>query len=154
MIQELRREHDLTMLLEIAQLPKATFYYHRKNQDKQDKYAQAKAEITAIFHENKGRYGYGVTTDYLLCLTDDPHRQPAATDDLGLSAKAEKKTRNLQRCSSNEREYMDFLNLVLGSDLFDHFLYALYVDVHVHLSELIYKSVATSSSDTQHAEIR
>lgn len=97
---------------------------------------------------------YGVTTDYLLCLTDDPHRQPAATDDLGLSAKAVKKIRNLQRCSSNEREYMDFLNLVLGSDLFDHFLYALYVDVHVHLSELIYKSVATSSSDTQHAEIR
>ena len=65
MIQELRREHDLAMLLEIAQLPKATFYYHRKNQDKQDKYAQAKAEITAIFHENKGRYGYRRVTDEL-----------------------------------------------------------------------------------------
>ena len=65
MIQELRREHDLTILLEIAQLPKATFYYHRKNQDKQDKYAQAKAEITAIFHENKGRYGYRRVTDEL-----------------------------------------------------------------------------------------
>jgi transposase InsO family protein len=52
-------------LLEIAQLPKATFYYHRKNQDKQDKYAQAKAEITAIFHENKGRYGYRRVTDEL-----------------------------------------------------------------------------------------
>ena len=65
MIQELRREHDLAMLLEIAQLPKATFYYHRKDQDKQDKYAQAKAEITAIFHENKGRYGYRRVTDEL-----------------------------------------------------------------------------------------
>ena len=65
MIQGLRREHDLTILLEIAQLPKATFYYHRKNQDKQDKYAQAKAEITAIFHENKGRYGYRRVTDEL-----------------------------------------------------------------------------------------
>ena len=65
MIQELRREHDLTILREIAQLPKATFYYHRKNQDKQDKYAQAKAEITAIFHENKGRYGYRRVTDEL-----------------------------------------------------------------------------------------
>ena len=65
MIQELRREHDLAILLEIAQLPKATFYYHRKNQAKQDKYAQAKAEITAIFHENKGRYGYRRVTDEL-----------------------------------------------------------------------------------------
>ena len=57
MIQELRREHDLTILLEIAQLPKATFYYHWNNKKKTDKYAVAKAEITAIFHENKGRYG-------------------------------------------------------------------------------------------------
>ena len=65
MIQELRREYDLTTLLEIAQLPKATFYYHCKNQDKQDKYAQVKAEIIAIFHENKGRYGYRRVTDEL-----------------------------------------------------------------------------------------
>ena len=65
MIQELRREHNLAILLEIAQLPKATFYYHRKNQDKQDKYAHAKAEITAIFHENKGRYGYRRVADEL-----------------------------------------------------------------------------------------
>ena len=65
MIQELRREHNLTMLLKIAQLPKATFYYHCKNQNKEDKYAQAKAEITAIFHENKGRYGYRRITDEL-----------------------------------------------------------------------------------------
>ena len=58
MIQELRREHDLGILLEIAQLPKATYYYHRKKQGSVDKYAQAKAEIQSIFHENKGRYGY------------------------------------------------------------------------------------------------
>ena len=37
MIQELRREHDLAMLLEIAQLPRATFYYHNKRQDQEDK---------------------------------------------------------------------------------------------------------------------
>ena len=64
-IQELRREYKLDMLLEIAQLPKATFYYHRKNQEKVDKYAVAKTEITAIFHENKGRYGYRRVTDEL-----------------------------------------------------------------------------------------
>ena len=28
MIHELRREYDLTILLEIAQLPRSTFYYH------------------------------------------------------------------------------------------------------------------------------
>ena len=65
MIQGLRREYDLAILLEIAQLPKATFYYHCKNQEKVDKYARAKAEITVIFHENKGRYGYRRVTDEL-----------------------------------------------------------------------------------------
>ena len=53
------------MLLEIAQLPKATYYYHCKNHGNADKYAQAKAEITAIFHENKGRYGYRRVTGEL-----------------------------------------------------------------------------------------
>ncbi len=48
----------MTLLLEIAQLPRATFYYHCKRMQKADKYAQAKAEISTIYHENKGRYGY------------------------------------------------------------------------------------------------
>ena len=65
MIQELRREYDLRMLLEIAQLPRATFYYHLKRMGKEDKYARAKEEITIIFHENKGRYGYRRITDEL-----------------------------------------------------------------------------------------
>ena len=53
------------MLLEIAQLPRSTFYYHSKRQVKEDKYAHAKAEITTIYHENKGRYGYRRVTDEL-----------------------------------------------------------------------------------------
>ena len=53
------------MLLEIAQLPRSTYYYHSKRQKQEDKYAQAKAEITAIYHENKGRYGYRRITDEL-----------------------------------------------------------------------------------------
>ena len=57
-VQELRQEYKLDMLLEIAQLPRSTFYYHSKQQNKEDKYTQAKTEITAIYHENKGRYGY------------------------------------------------------------------------------------------------
>ena len=65
MIQELRREHDQVTLLEIAQLPRSTYYYHSKRQASEDKYAQAKAEITEIYHENKGRYGYRRITDEL-----------------------------------------------------------------------------------------
>ena len=48
----------MKLLLSIAQLSRATFYYHLKRMDKPDKYEDAKAEITAIYHENKGRYGY------------------------------------------------------------------------------------------------
>ena len=57
-IQELRQEHNLTMLLEIAQLPRATFYYHAKRMKQEDKYADIKTKITEIFHTNQGRYGY------------------------------------------------------------------------------------------------
>ena len=46
------------MLLEIAQLPRATFYYHAKRMVRQDKYAIIKTKISEIFHENQGRYGY------------------------------------------------------------------------------------------------
>ena len=65
MIQELRQEYPLAELLEIAQLPKSTFYYHKDNLEKPDKYAEAKTVIAAIFHENKGRYGYRRITDEL-----------------------------------------------------------------------------------------
>ena len=65
MILELRQEYKLDLLLEIAQLPRATFYYHKKRLNKEDKYAWAKAVITAIYHENKGRYGYRRITDEL-----------------------------------------------------------------------------------------
>ena len=65
-IQELRQEYKLDMLLEIAQVPRSTFYYHSKRQRKEDKYVQAKAEISAIYHENK---------QYVQMLTDIGIRQ-------------------------------------------------------------------------------
>ena len=58
MIQKLRQSFPLELLLEIAQLPRATYYYHVKRQAAPDKYLDAEAAITAIYHENKGRYGY------------------------------------------------------------------------------------------------
>ena len=63
-VQKLRQRHSLDILLSIAQLPRATFYYHLKRMNSGDKYEAAKAEIIAIYHENKGRYGYRrITTE-------------------------------------------------------------------------------------------
>jgi transposase InsO family protein len=53
------------MLLEIAQLSRSTFYYHLKQAGQPDKYETVKDEITAIYHENKGRYGYRRITSEL-----------------------------------------------------------------------------------------
>ena len=53
------------MLFEVAELPRSTFYYYSKRQNKEDKYCKVKAEIAAIYHENKGRYGYRRITDEL-----------------------------------------------------------------------------------------
>lgn len=65
MISKLRQEFKLELLLGIAELPRATFYYHAKRMRQSDKYAAVKAEITAIYHEHKGRYGYRRITDEL-----------------------------------------------------------------------------------------
>jgi len=48
----------LDILLEVAQLARSTYYYYEKRLTKADKYREAKEAIAAIYHENKGRYGY------------------------------------------------------------------------------------------------
>ena len=45
-------------LLKLAEMPRSTFYYHLNKLNKEDKYKEVKEEIIAIYHENKGRYGY------------------------------------------------------------------------------------------------
>lgn len=42
----------------VAQLPRSSYYYHAKRQSVPDKYVSVKKEIAAIYHENRGRYGY------------------------------------------------------------------------------------------------
>ncbi|WP_370795084.1 transposase [Gemmiger sp.] len=57
---------------------------------KEDKYASVKEEITTIYHENRGRYGYRRITaelrkrtfSYILC---EPQDCPAAYERVGLS---------------------------------------------------------------------
>ena len=46
------------MLLDVAELPRSTYYYYTKRQKEPDKYADLKKEICSIVAENKGRYGY------------------------------------------------------------------------------------------------
>lgn len=57
-IQKLRHIHRLALLLTIAQLPRATYYYHAKLLESSDKYKEIKDAITTIYHEHRGRYGY------------------------------------------------------------------------------------------------
>lgn len=57
-ITELRRNYQLAALLELAGIPRSTYYYHCKRAQSEDKYKLEKAEIKAIYKENQGRYGY------------------------------------------------------------------------------------------------
>jgi len=57
-IWELRHEHKITLLIETSGLPRSTYYYYAKHRNDVDKYSEIKEQITTIYHENKGRYGY------------------------------------------------------------------------------------------------
>lgn len=45
-------------MLEVAELPRSTYYYYVSRAKEPDKYAGIKEKITQIYHENQGRYGY------------------------------------------------------------------------------------------------
>jgi putative transposase len=45
-------------LLRLAQLPRSTYYYLVSTFDRPDKDYDLKSQITSIYHEHKGRYGY------------------------------------------------------------------------------------------------
>ena len=45
-------------MLKCAEVTRSTFYYQLNRMKEPDKYQEVKEEITAIYHENKGRYGY------------------------------------------------------------------------------------------------
>ena len=65
MIWELRQKHKVSLLIEISGLPRATYYYYVKRRKQPDKYSEIKEQITGIYTENKGRYGYRRITDEL-----------------------------------------------------------------------------------------
>ena len=48
----------LDLLLEVARLPRSTYYYQLKELDGLDKDKELKTEIQAIYNDHKGNYGY------------------------------------------------------------------------------------------------
>ena len=58
MISELRHKHKISLLLEISGLARSTYYYYAKQRIEPDKHREVKEQITKIYHENRGRYGY------------------------------------------------------------------------------------------------
>lgn len=57
-MQELRQQYSLGALLKLASLARSTFYYQLGVLHTDDKHAQLKAKIKAVFERHKGRYGY------------------------------------------------------------------------------------------------
>jgi len=57
-IWELRHKHKISLLIEISGLARSTYYYYAKPRIEPDKYSEVKEQITNIYHENRGRYGY------------------------------------------------------------------------------------------------
>ncbi|WP_316504136.1 IS3 family transposase [Klebsiella michiganensis] len=57
-IDELRRHYPFDQLLQIAHIPRSTFYYHLKALHSPGKYDEVKCRIKEIYDENQGRYGY------------------------------------------------------------------------------------------------
>ncbi len=57
-IFELRLEFPITSLLQLAEIPRSTYYYWVSIMDRPDKETDLKSRIRAIYHEHKGRYGY------------------------------------------------------------------------------------------------
>ena len=58
MIWELRHKHKISLLIEISGLARSTYYYYVKPRTEPDKHSEVKKQITNIYHENRGRYGY------------------------------------------------------------------------------------------------
>lgn len=52
-------------MIEVAGIPRSTYYYYVKHRNDKDKYYEIKEEISSVYIENKGRYGYRRITEEL-----------------------------------------------------------------------------------------
>ncbi|MFF3024772.1 IS3 family transposase [Gottfriedia sp. NPDC057948] len=64
-VYELRHEFSLRLLLQLADIPRSTYYYWVKNLGRPDPDAELKVLIKSIYDEHEGRYGYRKIRDEL-----------------------------------------------------------------------------------------
>ncbi|PEE57682.1 IS3 family transposase [Bacillus cereus] len=64
-VYELRHKYSVKALVELATIPRSTYYDLVKKMNRPDVDADLKAEIKAIYEENEGRYGYRRIRDEL-----------------------------------------------------------------------------------------
>lgn len=62
-VYELRHEFNVKELVNSADIPRSTYYYHVKKWNKPDKYADLKTEMRRLFNDElKCRAGYRIMT--------------------------------------------------------------------------------------------
>lgn len=88
-----------------------------------------------------------VTTDFLLGLSDDPEKIPAAADGLCLSATSLKKLRYLAQCDNPDQRYMETTNAFLESNLFNTLIYRIYMCCQANIAEIVYNSTFEDGFD-------
>ncbi len=73
-------------LVEVADIPRSTYYYWEKRLNKTDKYEAIKEAIKVIYHEHKGRYGYRRLSKELkkYGFTHDPKTINRLMNEIGL----------------------------------------------------------------------
>ncbi|PLR82298.1 IS3 family transposase [Bacillus canaveralius] len=64
-VYELRQQFPVKALLQLANVPRSTYYYWVKNLDRPDPDAELKVLIQTIYDEHEGRYGYRRIRDEL-----------------------------------------------------------------------------------------
>ena len=57
-IGDLRKKYALPMLLTYFHMARSSYYYQQAVMNKPDKYLPFRGQITSVFHENRGVYGY------------------------------------------------------------------------------------------------
>lgn len=81
------------------------------------------------------------TTDYLLCLTDDPNIQKSAVDDLGLAPTVICKIKELEQHSSSDCDRIEQINRVLDDENVWTLLFLIHDYITATKAEAIYDSL-------------
>lgn len=87
---------------------------------------------------------YNVPADFLLELSDDPHKNTSAVDELGLAPAIVNWFKMLKDNSSNEQDYIGAINMIMASKNFQSMLFDLYKFTQVSIADKIFFNERTS----------